>query len=363
MIAFVDTMRDRFGVELVCRVMRQAELGFLTARGYRAAQARPASARQLRDEVPIPEIVRLAGVRGVKRSKKVFTTRPGPANAKPRDLVQRRFTADAPRRLWVADVTYAATWSGIVSVAFVTDVFSRRIVGWNVASTLTADILPLQALDMAAGAADGNLDGLVHHADHGSNDLAVVYTDRIEELGATPSTGTVGDSLDHAMAEAINGLYQTELIRRRGPWHTIEQVELATLEYVWWWNNQHLHGELDLPTPAEVEADYYADLDTPEGTPVSQAPDRNETQDESFPARLRSQSRTVVLHVRPPPARACVPPPQHLVCQGRGSGRAPHHRPLRPAAGIAGGAHRLTLILSLTRRGLDRPQRPGPQRA
>ena len=164
MIAFVDKMRDRFGVELVCRLMRQAEVGFLTARGYRAAKARPASARQLRDALLIPEIVRLhaesygvygvrkmhallrrqgwvigrdqtgrlmrlAGVRGVKRSKKVFTTKPDPANAKPRDLVQRRFTAGAPRRLWVADVTYVATWSGFAYVAFVTDVFSRRIVG------------------------------------------------------------------------------------------------------------------------------------------------------------------------------------------------------------------------------------------
>lgn len=306
MIAFVDKMRDRFGVELVCRVMRQAEVGFLTARGYRAAKTRPASARQLRDELLIPEIVRLhaenygvygvrkmhallrrqgwmigrdqtgrlmriAGVRGVKRTKKMFTTRPDPTSEKPRDLVQRRFVADAPRRLWVADVTYVATWSGFAYVAFVTDVFSRRIVGWNVASTLKADILPLQALNMAAWAADGNLDGLVHHADHGSNYLAVVYTDRIEELGATPSTGTVGDSFDNAMAEAVNGLYKTELIRRRGPWRTVEQVELATLEYVWWWNNQRLHGELDMRTPAEVEADYYAGPDTPLGTPVSQA--------------------------------------------------------------------------------------------
>lgn len=293
MIAFIDKMRDRFGVELVCRVMRQAEVGFLTARGYRAAKARPTSARRLRDELLIPEtrrlhaenygvygvrkmhallrrqgwilgrdqtgrLMQLAGVRGVKRTKKVFTTRPDPTSEKPRDLVQRRFVADAPRRLWVADVTYVATWSGFAYVAFVTDVFSRRIVGWNVASTLRADKLPLQALNMAAWAADGNLDGLVHHADHGSNYLAVVYTDRIEELGATPSTGTVGDSFDNAMAEAVNGLYKTELIRRRGPWRTVEQVELATLEYVWWWNNQRLHGELDMRTPAEVEADYYA---------------------------------------------------------------------------------------------------------
>ncbi len=278
-------------------MLRPAVRGFITARGYRAAKARPPSARALKDELLVLEVARLhaenygvygvrkmyalmrrqgwkigrdqtarlmkiADVRGVKRSKKVYTTKPDPAAVKPADLVQRRFHAPAPRRLWVADITYVATWSGFAYVAFVTDVYSRRIVGWNVAATLKADILPLQALDMAAwdakreGAAD--LTRLVHHADHGSNYLSIVYTDRIGELGAKPSTGTVGDSFDNALAQAVNGLYKTELIRRRGPWRTIEQVELATLEYVWWWNNQRLHGELAMRTPLEVEAAYYA---------------------------------------------------------------------------------------------------------
>ncbi len=306
MIAFIDKMRGRFGVELVCRVMRQAEVGFITTRGYRAAKTRPASARQLRDELMIPEIIRLhgenygvygvrkkhallrrqgwavgrdqtarlmrlAGVRGAKRSKKVFTTKSDPAIEKPKDLVQRRFTADAPRRLWVADVTYVATWSGFAYVAFVTDVFSRRIVGWNVASTLRADILPLQALDMATWSTDGRLDKLVHHADHRSNYLATVYTDRVEELGAKPSTGTIGDSYDNALAEAVNGLFKTELIRQHGPWRTVEPVELATLEYVWWWNNQRLHGELAMRTPIEIEQAYYDGHEPPLGAPVSQA--------------------------------------------------------------------------------------------
>lgn len=297
MIRYIDEHRDRFGVEAICRVLRPAVRGFLTSRGYRAAKTRAPSARQLRDELLAPEVarlhaenygvhgrrkmhallrrqgwvvgrdqterlMRLAGVRGVKRSKRVFTPKPDPALEKPRDLVQRRFTADAPRRLWVSDVTYVVTWSGFAYVAFVTDVYSRRIVGWNVASTLKADVLPLQALNMAAWAADGKLDGLIHHADHGSNYLAVVYTDRIVELGAKPSTGNVGDSYDNALAEAVNGLYKTELIRRRGPWRTVEQVELATLEYVWWWNNQRLHGELDMRTPIEVEQAYYADQES-----------------------------------------------------------------------------------------------------
>lgn len=294
MILFIDQMRDRFGVELLCRVLRPAVSGFLSARGYRAAKTRMPSVRQLRDELLVPEVARLhaenygvygrrkmhalmrrqgwqigrdqtarlmklAGVEGVRRSKRTSTTISDAAAVKPGDLVNRRFTAMAPRRLWVADITYVATWSGFAYVAFVTDVFSRRIVGWRVAATLKADILPLQALDMAAWDAGGDLAGLVHHADHGSNYLAVVYTDRILELGATPSTGSVGDSYDNALAEAVNGLFKTELIRRRGPWRTVEQVELATLEWVWWWNNSRLHGELDYRTPVEVEKAYYSD--------------------------------------------------------------------------------------------------------
>jgi len=306
MIRFINEHRDRFGVEFICRVLRPAVQGFLTARGYRAAAGRAPSARQLKDELLVPEVARLhaenygvygrrkmhalmrrqgwdigrdqterlmriAGVRGVRKSKRVFTTRSDKTTVLPSDLVNRRFTAPAPRRLWVCDVTYVATWSGFAYVAFVTDVYSRRIVGWNVASTLRAEILPLQALDMAAWNAGGDLAGLTHHSDHGSNYMAMVYTDRIVELGAVPSTGTVGDSFDNAMAEAVNNLYKTELIRQRGPWRTVEQVELATLEYVWWWNNQRLHGELDMRTPAEVETAYYADLES--AGPVSAGPD------------------------------------------------------------------------------------------
>ncbi|MFC6236068.1 IS3 family transposase, partial [Leucobacter soli] len=298
MIRFIDENRDQFGVELICRVLRDAVRGFLTSRGYRAAKARPKSARQLRDELLVPEIVRLhgenygvygvrrmhallrrqgwdvgrdqtsrlmrlAGVRGVSKARRAFTTKPDPEQAKPKDLVQRDFTAPAPRKLWVADITYIATWQGFAYTAFVTDVFSRRIVGWNVASTLKADVLPLQALNMAAFTADGPLDELVHHADHGSNYLSIVYTDRIAELGAKPSTGTVGDSYDNALAEAVNSLYKAELIRRQGPWRTVEQVELATLEYVWWWNNSRLHGELGYRTPVEVEQAYYAGQESP----------------------------------------------------------------------------------------------------
>lgn len=304
MIAFIDQMKARFGVEAICRVLSATDSGFITARGYRAAKTRPLSARRLSDELLGAEIARLheanygvygvrkmhramlrqgwaigrdrtgrlmggLGLAGARQSKKVFTTRPDPAGQRPTDLVERRFTAIAPRQLWVADVTYVRTWSGFAYVAFITDVFSRRIVGFNVASTLKADILPLRALDMAAFAAGGDLTGLTHHSDHGSNYMAMVYTDRIVELGAKPSTGTVGDSYDNALAEAVNGRYKTELIRRRGPWRTVEQVELATLEWVWWWNNARLHGELDHRTPAEVEAQHYADLESPRLAPAS----------------------------------------------------------------------------------------------
>lgn len=297
MIRFIDEHRDQFGVEFLCRVLRDAVPGFLTSRGYRAAKTRVPSARQLKDELLVPEIQRLheenygvygvrkmhallrregwdigrdqtarlmklAGVRGVARSKKVFTTKSDPTIAQPMDLVERDFTAPAPNRLWVADITYVGTWAGMAYAAFVIDVFSRMIVGWNVAGTLRAEVLPLQALNMAAWGARGSLDDLVHHADHGSNYLSVVYTDRINELGVTPSTGSVGDSYDNALAEAVNGLYKTELIRRKGPWRTVEQVELATLEYVWWWNNARLHGELDYRTPVEVEEAYYAGLES-----------------------------------------------------------------------------------------------------
>ncbi|MCZ4299970.1 IS3 family transposase [Microbacterium oxydans] len=306
MIRFITEHRDRFGVELICQVLRPAVRGFLTSRGYRAAVTRAPSARQMRDDLLVSEITRLhaenygvygrrkmhalmrrqgweigrdqterlmrvAGVCGVRKSKRVFTTRSDKTTVLPSDLVNRRFTASAPRRLWVCDVTYVATWSGFAYVAFVTDVYSRRIVGWNVAATLRAEILPLQALDMAAWAAGGDLTGLTHHSDHGSNYMAMVYTDRIVELGAIPSTGTVGDSFDNAMAEAVNNLYKTELIRQRGPWRTVEQVELATLEWVWWWNNQRLHGELDMRTPAEVENAYYADLESANPAPAGQS--------------------------------------------------------------------------------------------
>ena len=158
----------------------------------------------------------------------------------------------------MADITYVPNWTQVAYVAFVTDVFSPKIVGWSVSETLKTDMLPLQALDMAAWMVSDDPTGLVQPSDRGSNYVSLTYTDRIVELGGTSSVGSKGDSYDNAMAESHFALFRTELIKKRRPWRTIEQVELATLEWVWWFNNQRLHSELDYQTPAEIEAAYYA---------------------------------------------------------------------------------------------------------
>lgn len=274
--------------------MGGTERGFITSRGYRAARTRPASARRLRDELLLGELTRIhaenysvygvrkmhaamrragweigrdqvarlmrhARIHGVIRGRRTITTTPAAqAAGKFPDLVQRNFTAAAPNRLWVADITFVPTWSGLAYVAFVTDVFSRRIVGWNVSARLTTESLPLQALEMASWATTDDLTGLVHHNDHGSQYLSVKYSGRLADLGIQASTGSVGDSYDNALAEAINALFKTELIKPRKPWRTVEEVELATLEWVWWFNNVRPHSELGYRTPAEVEAHHYA---------------------------------------------------------------------------------------------------------
>jgi transposase InsO family protein len=297
MIRFIDENRGRFGVEAICRVLATTERGFITSRGYRAAKRRAPSARSVRDRGlitlvadlhaanysvygqrkmvallarhghqmgrdQVARLMRAAGVRGASRSRTTYTTRVDPHGPRPTDLVKRQFTAPAPRRLWVVDITYVWTWAGFAYVAFVTDVFSRRVVGHNVAATLKASVLPLPALEMAAWAVGGDLSGLTHHSDHGSNYMSILYTDKLAELGAVPSTGTIGDSYDNALAEAVNGLYKTELIRRRGPWRTVEQVELETARWVAWWNHTRLHSELGMRTPIEVETAYYAGLES-----------------------------------------------------------------------------------------------------
>lgn len=217
--------------------------------------------------------------------------------------------------------------------------------------------LILPALEMAAWAS-GDVTRLVHQSDRGSNYVSLVYTDRILELGATPSVGSVGDSYDNALAETVNGLYKTELIRRRGPWRTIEQVELATLEWVWWWNNQRLHAELDYRTPAEIEAAHYADLESPEPTPVSLGTPRNQTQGDSRMDRGLVQPETPSLRhrrrlttrVREHPSRRYRGSIQHTTRVHR-TGFSPHR-----LGSLLGGAFRGEL------RGAQRAGRSGAQR-
>jgi putative transposase len=174
-------------------------------------------------------------------------------------LVKRNFAASRPNRLWVADLTYVRTWVGFVYAAFVVDVFSRMIVGWQLASHLRTD-LALDALQMALWRRGAAVEGLVHHSDRGCQYTAIRYTERLAEAGIQPSVGSKGDSYDNALAESVNGLFKTELIDPCGPWRTVEQVEIAMLEWIDWYNHRRLHGELDYVPPAEFEAAYYACL-------------------------------------------------------------------------------------------------------
>ena len=289
MTRFIDTHRQEFGVEPICTVLQVAPST------YYAHKARPLSARavgdaQLKVEVKrvykanfevygaqkiwrqlrregiqvgrdrVARLMRSLGIRGVVRGKPRRTTIPDPADQRPADLVERDFTAPAPNHLWVADLTYVPTWAGFCYAAFIIDAYSRAIVGWRVATTLRAS-LALDALEMAIWARqNAGLDELVHHSDRGVQYLDVRYTQRLADEGAVTSVGSRGDSYDNALAEAVNGLYKAELIRHRGPWRTASQVELATLEWVQWWNQRRLHGALDHIPPAEHEALYYRQL-------------------------------------------------------------------------------------------------------
>lgn len=299
-MTFIDAHRDdetggfRWGVEPICEELQ------IAPSTYYDAKARPPSARALRDGVLIPLLValfvknysvygrrkltkaagraghdiardqvarlmRAAGIRGASRAKKRFTTRSDPAATRAPDLVNRDFTATAPDQKWVADFTYCSTWSGIVYIAFVIDVFSRRIVGWKASRSMTAPLV-IDALNMAAWARQGSdIAGVICHSDAGSQYTAIAYTERLDEIGAAPSIGTIGDSFDNAMAESVIGLFKTELFRNRavlervgGHWKGLDDLEVETCGWVSWFNEERLHGELDDCTPAEVEAAYYA---------------------------------------------------------------------------------------------------------
>jgi putative transposase len=285
-VDYVDRHRSQFGVEPICTVLQVAPST------YYAAKSRPPSTRQLRDAVvkvamvaiwqanysvygarklwkamqraghtlgrdQVARLMREQGLRGIRRGAKVFTTRPDSSASRAADLVKRDFSADGPNRLWVTDLTYVATWSGMVYVCFITDAFSRMIVGWTVATNMRTQMV-LDTLDHARFNRGTAFTDLICHSDAGSQFTSIHYGERLAELGATPSIGTVGDSYDNALAETINGLYKTELIRRQGPWRTVDDVELATLGWVHWFNTERLHSALgDIP-PAEFETTRYA---------------------------------------------------------------------------------------------------------
>ncbi|MEU6277501.1 IS3 family transposase [Streptomyces populi] len=290
--AVINHLRDDFGVEPICRELD------LSVSAYNARRRRPKSARRQRDEqllkhihrihdtsgqtygarrihhqlrregvtaarCTIERLMREDGLEGVIRGQRRRTTIPEPAAPRPPDLVNRRFTASRPNQLWVADLTYIRTWSGWVYVAFVLDVYSRMTVGWQLATHMRTD-LPLDALEMALwrrGIKKGS--GLIHHSDRGSQYVSIRYGERLIEAGATASVGSVADSYDNAMAEALNGSFKAELIEHQGPWRDADQVERAVVQWVGWYNTERLHSALDYLPPEEFEARHHRSQATP----------------------------------------------------------------------------------------------------
>jgi transposase InsO family protein len=288
MIAYIDENKDRFGVEPICEHLP------IAPSTYYEAKTRPPSARTVRDQglkveitrvhranfgvygarkvwhqlnregisvarCTVQRLMRELGLQGVRRGRFKRTTIPDERATRPADLVNRDFSATRPNQLWVADITYVATWSGFVYTSFIIDAYSRMIVGWRSSTSLRAD-LALDALEMAIWARR-DLDELIHHSDRGGQYLAIRYTERLGEQGAVNSVGSKGDSYDNALAESIIGLYKTELIRQRGPWKGIDDVEYATLEWVDWFNHRRLLEPIGYVPPAEFEEAYRQEHD------------------------------------------------------------------------------------------------------
>jgi len=294
--AFITDHKDRFGVEPICRVLTEHGVKIAPSTYY-AGLRRPASARAIRDvelvghierifwdrqkgrgisgarkvwrllarediavaRCTVERLMRQQGLRGIRRGKQFVTTRPDGAAPRPPDLVDREFTASAPNELWVVDFTYVPTWSGMGFTAFVADVYSRRIVGWRTTNRMPTE-LPLDALEMALWVRDRAgeaVEGLIHHSDAGSQYTALRYSERLADVGALASIGSVGDSFDNAMAESVVGLYKNECVKIDGPFRTVDELELATLSWVHWFNENRLHSSIDYQTPLEAERDYY----------------------------------------------------------------------------------------------------------
>jgi transposase InsO family protein len=287
----IDKLRARFGVERLCRVLG------VPASTYYARRSRPPSARaqadvQLLERIgrirvghaacygawrtwqalrrdgvqvarcTVERVMRDNGLVGIQRGRPARTTVADAAAVRPPDLVDRRFVADRPDALWLADITYVPTWQGFLYVAFVLDVFSRRIVGWQTATNLRTD-LPLDALEMALWNRRVQGGQTIHHSDAGSQYTSIRYSERLSDVGVMPSIGSVGDSYDNAMAEALNGTFKAELIHRCGPWKNRSQAEIAIYEWIAWYNHTRLHTSIGGIPPAEYEANHYAALTTP----------------------------------------------------------------------------------------------------
>jgi putative transposase len=291
-ITVVEQCGDRFGVEPICRV-----LGYKSASTVYARRNRPPSARQRRDEqvlqaigtvrvgnaacygarrtwialrraglqvarCTVERVMRRAGLVGVQRGRRApRTTIPDATAARPPDLVNRNFVAQRPDQLWLSDLTYVPTLEGFVYVAFVMDAYSRRIIGWQTADHLRTD-LPLDALEMALWNRNIHDGQTVHHSDAGSQYRSIRYTTRLSDVGIMPSVGTVADSYDNAMAEALNGTFKAELINRCGPWKTRAQTEIAIYEWISWYNHARIHTSIGDVPPIEYEHTYYSQLTT-----------------------------------------------------------------------------------------------------
>jgi transposase InsO family protein len=294
MKAFIDTHREVYGVEPICRVLPIAPSTYYEHAARKADPDRR-SARERRDielnqeirrvfaanfgvygvhkvwrqmqregidvaRCTVARLMRQMGLQGVVRGKSIKTTVSDAAAPCPRDRVNRQFTAPRPNALWVSDFTFVATWSGFVYVAFVIDAFARRIVGWRVSRSARAEFV-LDALEQALHERQPWRANLIHHSDRGVQYVSIKYTERLAEAGIEPSVGSVGDSYDNALAETVIGLFKAEVIHRRGPWRSFEAVEFATLEWVDWYNNRRLLEPIGHVPPAEAEAIYYAQLE------------------------------------------------------------------------------------------------------
>jgi putative transposase len=295
MVTYIDDHKERFGVEPICAVLPIAPSTYYVNKTQHRDPDRQSARAQRDDELKleiqrvwddnfrvygvrkvwrqlkregfevarctVARLMRDLGLRGVVRGRKVRTTVPDELLDRPLDRVNRQFNVFRPNALWVADLTYVATWRGFVYVAFVIDAFARRIVGWRVSSSLRTG-LALDALEQALyDRQKSETEELIHHSDRGVQYLSIRYAERLQEAGIEPSVGSVGDSYDNALAETINGLYKTEVIRQQGPWRNIEDVEFATLTWVDWFNNRRLFEPIGNVPPREKEIEYYQQLE------------------------------------------------------------------------------------------------------